>query len=448
MSKLLKFLRSLKAKGFATKDEKALVASMFKELGTEDAEVVADDVAEAEKLPETDPAPAKEEEELEKNIKSLFTKAQKEITSDLKSEMGAYFKEQKEAIEKSAGASNKSVVEARKSINTYLKKFVGAIVSNDLASLKEMSTDSANSPYGGFAVNSELSAEIRALVTEYGVARQEMTTVALTKDSYKANSLVTDVTVYWVDEGGVIPSTQAVLGQDTLTLEKLGAIVTMTRELIEDQEIDLFGFIAGRVAEGFAYYEDKAFFTGTGTGDTANAEFEGVLNATGAGEVVMPSASDEFTDLTADMLLDMQDKAPQSVAKNGKYYGHRSIRNIVRKLKNSITGEYVYQDATNNGPALLWGRPFVEVEVMPSIADSDASTPFIVYGDLKKSSLLGYKGGIVADRFNAGTVRNVANNADINLITTDREAIRWIERVGYITILPTALVVLKTGSGS
>lgn len=434
--------------GFATKEQKSMVASMLKELGTEDAEVVADEVAEVEKLPETDPAVADDDKELEKNIKSLFSKSKSELASELKSEIGAYFKAQKEAIEKESGSAHKSVVEARKSTNTYLRKFVSAIVANDHASLKEMTTDDQSSPYAGFTVNSELSAEIRHLVTEYGIARQEMTTVALSKDSYKANSLVTDVSVYWVDEGGVVLSTQAVLGQDTLTLEKLGAIVTLTRELLEDEEIDLFGFIAGRVAEGFAHKEDSAFFTGEGTGDTANAEFEGVLYATGAGEVEMPSASDEFTDLTADLLLDMQDKAPQSIAKNGKYYMHRSIRNIVRKLKNSITGEYVYQDATNNGPAMLWGRPVVEVEVMPSVADSASDTPFIVYGDLKKSSLLGYKGGIMADRFNAGTVQNVANNAEINLITTDREAIRWIERVGYITILPTALVVLKTGSGS
>jgi HK97 family phage major capsid protein len=126
---------------------------------------------------------------------------------------------------------------------------------------------------------------------------------------------------------------------------------------------------------------------------------------------------------------------------------HRSVRNLVRKLK-SNTGEYIYQNPTENAPAMIWGRPVVEVEVLPSVADSDANTPFVIYGDLKKACLFGYKGAISADRFNAGVVSNVAGNGDINLITTDREAVRWVERVGYITILPSAVTVLSTASGS
>jgi hypothetical protein len=85
---------------------------------------------------------------------------------------------------------------------------------------------------------------------------------------------------------------------------------------------------------------------------------------------------------------------------------------------------------------------------MPTSTTAEAGDTVLVYGDLKKTTILGYKSGIVADRFNAGVIRNVAGNADINLISTDREAIRWIERVGYITILPTASVRLVLGSAS
>lgn len=447
MLKIIKLIKTLTAKGFATSEEKAQVVALAKDLSADEAEAVKTDVEAVTKMPEVDPNATKEDEELEKNIKSIFSKSasslKNDISAELKAEISAYFKAQKEAIEKTS--KDVSAESKRKATNTYLRKFVTAVISNDHATLKELTTDATGSPYGGYVVDSELSAEIRHLVTEYGVARSEMTTVQLSKGSYKANNLVTDVTVFWVDQGSAISSTQAVLGQETLTLEKLGAIVTLTRELLEDQEIDLFSFIASRVAEGFARKEDEAFFTGEGTGDTANAEFEGVLYATGANEATM--IGDAFTDLTADDLLNMQDESPQSIARNGKYYMHRSIRNLVRKLKDD-QGNYIYQNPSESGPALIWGRPVVEVEVMPSVADSDADTAFIIYGDLKKSSILGYKGAISADRFNAGVVRNVVNNADINLITTDREAIRWVERVGAITILPSAITVLKTGAGS
>jgi hypothetical protein len=86
---------------------------------------------------------------------------------------------------------------------------------------------------------------------------------------------------------------------------------------------------------------------------------------------------------------------------------------------------------------------------MPKATDVETTdSPFMIYGDLKKSSIMGYKSGIVADRFNAGVIRNVAGNADVNLITTDREAVRFISRVGAITILPSAVVVLSTEEAS
>ena len=90
-------------------------------------------------------------------------------------------------------------------------------------------------------------------------------------------------------------------------------------------------------------------------------------------------------------------------------------------------------------------RSRIGFDLFSQVSDKDAKV-FVLFGDLKKSSLLGYKGSISVDRFNAGIVRNVADNADINLITTDREAIRWIERVGAIALLPTAVTRLKTAA--
>ena len=106
----------------------------------------------------------------------------------------------------------------------------------------------------------------------------------------------------------------------------------------------------------------------------------------------------------------------------------------------------IFQALSVAGPATIWGRPVVLVESLPAITDTAADTAFVLFGDLKKSSIFGYKGAVSADRFNAGVVRNVADNADINLITTDREAIRWIERVGCLHILPNAVTVLKTAT--
>ena len=85
---------------------------------------------------------------------------------------------------------------------------------------------------------------------------------------------------------------------------------------------------------------------------------------------------------------------------------------------------------------------------MPTSSETAANTAFVLFGDMKKAAIFGYKGAIRAEMFNAGVVRNVANDGDINLITSDRQAVRFIERVGYVTVLENAMTKLVTAAAS
>jgi len=453
MNKFKKLIKSLLERGYATEEEKLKAAEMFKTLDGEDQEEVQADAEAVADLPETEEEAQAESEEadddenVEKSIRDLFKRERKSVVREVKE----YLEEQKELMAKGAGVYRKDVQAERKELNSALRKTVSAIVSGDSAAIKEMTTDDTGSPYAGYTVDAELSAEIRHLTTEYGVARREMETVQLTKGSFKANDLATDVTVYWVDEGAVVNSTQAVLGQEELTLKKLGAIVTMTSELLEDTEIDLVSFMASRVAEGFAQAEDEAFFKGDGT--SSFGSFTGLLNATDVNEVTMTSGNTAFSNVTAENLIDMVDATPQGAHANGKFYMHRTIMSYVRKLREDAVsaadgaGAFIYQAPSQSGPATIWGYPVVLVEAMPAKdLGTQADVSFVLFGDLRKACIFGYKGAIKVKRFDAGEVRNVADNADINLITTDREAVRWTERVGYIRIIPTAVTKLTTAA--
>jgi len=443
MKDVLKLIKTLLGQGFASKEEKKNLATMVAKLKQEDQEAVSDEVASVDALPVKD-GEEDEEAEVEESVKSLFTRHAKNIENNVKSEIKSWLEEQKSLMEKKAGVYNPDIREKRKTLSENLRLTAKYMLSGDEAKLKEMTTDASGSPYAGYTVDSELSAEIRHLVTQYGVARREMTSIALTKNSYKANNLATDVTVYWVDEAAAISSSQVVLGQEELSLKKLGAIVTLTSELLEDTEIDFISFIAERVAEGIAQAEDEAFFKGDGT--STYGSFTGLLNNANVNEVVL--AGTTFASMDADDLLDMIDDTPAGALANAKFYYHRTIKSIIRKLKDSQLN-YIYQAPSVSGPATVWGYPEVLVEAMPTASNTAADTSFVLFGDLRKACIQGYKSsGLVMARFNAGVVRNVANNADINLITTDREAIRFTERTGYITIIPTAVTKLTTAVAS
>jgi len=424
------------------KIKKADLEAMLKDAG---------DASEVDVKVEGQPEEGDVKAEVEKAFKETSAEVKGAIKADLdtavagiKSDIEAYMKSQKEAIQSKAGAYADEVQAKRAKMNTYLKDFSRALLDQNDVKAKEMTTDKTGSPYAGYVVDSELSAEIRHLVTEYGVARREFFTTPLSKNAYEANALATDVSVAWVAEGNAIGSTQIILSQEELKLKKLGAIVALTRELIEDQEVDLFSFIATRVAEALAKAEDQAFFVGEGSGDTTNGEFKGLCFETTIPEVdiATPSA------LTVEKLYDLMDMLPESAQAGAKFYMHRTWRSKARLLKDG-DGRYVYADPINNaGLATLLGKPLVTVEVMPTYSATGAGDTVMLYGDLKKTTILGYKNAISAERFNAGIIRNVAGNADINLITTDREAIRWITRVGFLTILPTACVRLEVQAGS
>ena len=149
--------------------------------------------------------------------------------------------------------------------------------------------------------------------------------------------------------------------------------------------------------------------------------------------------------ITVEDLNAVVDATPSGALANAKWYLHRTMKSILRTLKDE-EGRYIYQPLSPAGFENILGYPVVEVEVFPTRDDDADETPFLLFGDLRKACIFGYKGGIEADMFEAGSIKNVAGNADINLITTDRKAIRWIERVGYIVILPKAITRLLTGS--
>ena len=457
----LKMLKKMLAKGFATEEEKV---SLRKELKTQDAdtqELASEDVEKVEALPETDPKEEDVEQEVEKAIKKIFAGEKKEISNSIKndivSDVQKILDQHKQKMEKGVGVYSPEAKKdvKRKAVNKFLREGIISILSNNdtkefEAARKEMTTDGEASPYTGYITDEVLSAEIRHLMTVYGVAAREFTTVSFTQSAYKANNLATDVSVFWVDEAGSIRSTQAVLGQESLQLKKLAVIITLTRELLQEQEIDFVSFLGERVAEGFAQAEDEAFFIGDGT--SAYGSFTGLVKNANVNNIDMASGSTSFEDVSVSDLRSMQDGTPQGALAGAKYYMHRSILSVIRNLRSDSVvagdgkGVFLYTAPSGNDPANIDGYPISLVESMPAIGDDAAEKSFVLFGDLKKATIRGIRGGINVDRFNAGTVKNVANNADINLITTDREAVRWINQVGYIAIVPKAVTKLTTAA--
>lgn len=463
----LKKVKELLAKGWATDEEKKTLTKEFEAQDEDVKELSLDNMTKVKDLPEEDPEEGDVEKEVEKSIKKVFANEketlEKSVLEKVKdtvlSDVQKILDEHKDKMKRKVGAYSTEVKKdaRRKVTNRFLRHglltIIGGSDTKEFMKVKaEMTTDDTATPYSGYITDSILSAEIRHLTTEYGVAAREFNTVSFTQSSYKANNLATDVAVFWVDEAGSIQSTQAVLGQETLELKKLATIVALTRELLQEQEIDFISFLGSRVAEAFAKAEDDAFFIGDGT--STYGSFTGLLINSSVNEVVMDSGDGAFGDISVEYLREMQDSTPQGALANAKYYMHRSILTLVRNLREDAVsagdnkGAFLYTSPSGSDPRNIDNYPIVLVESMPARGDSAVSTSFVLFGDLKKATIRGTRGGIIVDKFDAGSVQNITNNGTLNLITTDRQAVRWITQVGYIVILPTAVTKLTTAAAS
>ena len=249
--------------------------------------------------------------------------------------------------------------------------------------------------------------------------------------------MLSSVSVFWVNEAGVKPSTKPTFKLVPQVLKKIAAIVPMTEEILDDSAIDIIRLLGELFGEAIALEEDRVFLNGDiGAGDP----FDGVLRATGVIPVEGPA---DIDDLTADHLLDMIYAVPRMIRNKGKFYLNSTIFAILQKLKADTSGVYIVQNPVGNQPGTIWNRPYELVDVLPDDSVAGDEEPVMFYTDLSKTCVYGDKQGIRVKLLDQAIVQSAEESpSDLNLATQDMVAFRIVKRVGYVPVLPQGISVL------
>lgn len=307
-------------------------------------------------------------------------------------------------------------------------EFAQAVMSNDVSTLKVMTegTDSA----GGYLVPDEFAPTLIRVIEQYGIARRGATVIPMSKKDYNLPALSAGVTVYWPGENAAITESQPTLTNVGLTAKKLAALVPISGELMEDSSLALANLLATLVGEAMAAEEDRVAFVGSTTGGDP---FNGILNTSGVTAVVMDTGTG-FGDVKADHLADMIATVTSGAAAGAKFYMHRTIFNVIRKLKDTQNNP-IYAPPGGMQPATIWGYPFELVEQMPALTGSGASKPFIAFGNLKHLMF--------------GDRKRMTIDQSIHYkFNYDLTYLRFIERIAIAVGVPSAFSVLVTGAAS
>lgn len=308
-------------------------------------------------------------------------------------------------------------------------KMAAAIVSKDTAVLKDL-TEGTDSE-GGFLVPGTSVPTLIRLIESYGLIRKMATVIPMTQNTTTWPKLVNGLNIFWMDEGQIISQTQPEFGDLVLNTKKMGAIVPVTSELVEDSTIAIANLLATLFSESVAEEEDRVGFVGNVNAATPDP-FNGILWHPDNVVVSMDAGKDSFNDVTADDLLDMTDAVVTPALQRSGYQLNRTVMNIVRKLKDT-TGNYIYDKPSGTQPGTIWGYPYTLVETMPNAKSSAPDTPFISFGDLRQLYMGDRRRMTIAQSIHHGFAQ-------------DKIFLRMTERIAYNMAKGKHIAVLKTAS--
>ena len=130
---------------------------------------------------------------------------------------------------------------------------------------------------GGYTVPDEIEKKLVEALEENNIFRS-MANVIRTSSGTRKIPIAEDTgEASWIDEGEEIPESDTTFGQTMLSAYKLGTMIKVSNELLNDSAFDLATYIARRFGVRMGNAEEKAFITGDGVGKPL-----GILDDAGA----------------------------------------------------------------------------------------------------------------------------------------------------------------------
>jgi len=164
----------------------------------------------------------------------------------------------------------------------------------------------------------------------------------------------------------------------TLTSYDFSLYNTFSKAFVEDEIINLAGYLQDRLADAMSDIWDEQIING-------NADpFTGILNAS-TREVTMSGVS--FSSLDADDLISMlAEFATVQERQNLNWVVHPTVYDgVIMKLRNA-NGDFIFRDSNilvRGMPRQLLGMPVAFSNAMPTLSETASATSFIILGDFR-----------------------------------------------------------------
>ena len=225
---------------------------------------------------------------------------------------------------------------------------------------------------GGFTVPDEFERKLVQGLEENNIFRQMAHVIRTSSGTRKIPIANDTLEASWIDEGEEIPETTTKFAQATLNAYKMGTLIRVSNELLNDSAFDIASYIADRFGKAMGRTEEKAFIVGTG-----DKQPSGLLhNTTGA---QLGTTADSETAVSFDDIFKLYYSLKSPYRSKAAFLCNEELLLQLMMLKDGQSN-YIWHPALDIGkPDTILGRPIYTSGYMPRVA---AGQKVLVFGDM------------------------------------------------------------------
>jgi HK97 family phage major capsid protein len=169
----------------------------------------------------------------------------------------------------------------------YKRDFWNAFRGREVTNSLKVGSD----PEGGYLVPDEFERTLVEALEKENIFRKFAHVIQTESGERKIPLVVSKGTASWVEEEAIIPESDDKFGQMSLEAFKLGTLMKVSDELLNDSVFNLEAYIAKEFARRIGKKEEEAFFVGDGSKKPT-----GILAETGGGQVGVTTSGAMITD--------------------------------------------------------------------------------------------------------------------------------------------------------
>jgi len=255
---------------------------------------------------------------------------------------------------------------------------------------------------GGNLVVDEVLSDIIVLVEEYGAFPANARNIQMKSDTLIVPRRVGGLAAYFVGENTVIPDSDSTWDRVQLVAKKCAVSNRMSSEILEDSVVNLADYITGEIARSIAELVDTVGFVGTGSG--AHGGIVGAVTKIDdgthtAGVITAKQGATGALTLTVDDLIATAGALPLYARAQSRWYCSpavfaASVQRLGLVNNVGLSGGNTAANLAAPTELRLLGSPVVFVHTMSNVVGADPGVVKFLYGDLSMAAMYATRRGV------------------------------------------------------